>query len=85
MATPRPTRTQARLHFEDLEPRRFEDLVRQLVFDFRPWRSLEAVGEAGSDDGLDARGYEVVTVDPVTGLPATDGPVRHDRLLGYPM
>lgn len=54
------TRTYGPLHFEDLEPRRFEDLVRQLVYDFRPWRMLEATGRAGSDDGFDARGFEIV-------------------------
>ncbi len=53
-------RTIGPLHFEDLEPRRFEDLVRQLVYDFRPWRALEATGRSGSDDGFDARGFEIV-------------------------
>lgn len=54
------TRTIGPLHFEDLEPKRFEDLVRQLVYDFKTWRRLEATGRAGSDDGFDARGYEIV-------------------------
>jgi len=54
------TRTYNPLPFQDLEPRRFEDLIRQLVYDFRPWRRLEATGRAGSDDGFDARGMEVV-------------------------
>lgn len=53
------TRTLGPLHFEDLEPKRFEDLARQLVYDFKPWRRLEATGRAGSDDGFDARGYEM--------------------------
>lgn len=57
---PTPTRTIGPLHPEDLEPHRFEDLVRQLVYDFRNWRMLEATGRAGSDDGFDARGYEIV-------------------------
>lgn len=56
------TRTIGPLHFEDLEPKRFEDLARQLVYDFKPWRRLEATGRAGSDDGFDARGYEIVDV-----------------------
>ena len=55
------TRTVNPLHFEDLEPHRFEDLVRQLAYDFRPWRKLEATGRAGSDDGFDARGWEIVS------------------------
>jgi hypothetical protein len=55
-----PTRTYNPLPFTDLEPKRFEDLVRQLVYDFRPWRRLEATGRSGSDDGFDARGVEIV-------------------------
>jgi hypothetical protein len=55
------TRTIGPLHFEDLEPKRFEDLVRQLAYEFKPWRRLEATGRAGSDDGFDARGYEIVS------------------------
>src|SRR5258708_5481991 len=55
-----PSRTLHPLPFEHLEPHRFEDLVRQLVYDFRPWRALEATGRAGNDDGFDARGWEVV-------------------------
>ncbi|PZO07993.1 MAG: hypothetical protein DCF27_09505 [Lysobacteraceae bacterium] len=53
------TRTIGPLHFEDLEPKRFEDLTRQLIYDFKDWQRLEATGRAGSDDGFDARGYEV--------------------------
>src|SRR5689334_22898436 len=58
MAKPTPTRTIGPLHFEDLEPRRFEDLVRQLAYEFRPWRQLEATGRSGSDEGFDVRGFE---------------------------
>jgi hypothetical protein len=46
------------LHFEDLEPHRFEDLVRQLIYEFRPWKSLEATGRSGSEQGFDVRGLE---------------------------
>jgi Restriction endonuclease len=46
------------LHLEDLEPHRFEDLVRQLLYDFRPWRDLEATGRSGSDEGFDVRAWE---------------------------
>jgi hypothetical protein len=52
---PQPTRTFNPLHFEDLEPHRFEDLIRQLIYDFRQWRSLEATGRTGSDEGMDIR------------------------------
>jgi hypothetical protein len=54
------TRTIGPLHLEDLEPHRFEDMVRQLIYDFRNWRTLEATGRAGSDDGFDARAIEIV-------------------------
>ena len=52
------TKTINPIHFEDLEPHRFEDLVRQLVYDFKVWRLLDATGRSGSDDGFDARGWE---------------------------
>src|SRR5665213_2077808 len=55
-----PTRTYNPLPFQDLEPKRFEDLVRQLAYDFRPWRRLEATGRSGADEGFDARGLEIV-------------------------
>lgn len=56
MTKPTPTKTLNPLHFEDLEPHRFEDLIRQLIYDFRPWRQLEATGRSGGDDGFDVRG-----------------------------
>jgi hypothetical protein len=52
------TRTTDPFPFGDLEPKCFEDLVRQLAYDFKPWRRLEATGKSGSDNGFDARGYE---------------------------
>ena len=52
------TKTLNPLHFEDLEPHRFEDLVRQLIYDFKDWQSIEATGQAGSDDGFDIRAWE---------------------------
>jgi hypothetical protein len=54
------TKTLNPLHFEDLEPHRFEDLVRQLVYYFRDWALLEPTGRLGADDGYDARGFEIV-------------------------
>lgn len=63
------TRTIGPLHLEDLEPHRFEDLIRQLIYDFRKWRRLEATGRAGSDAGFDARGAEITAqVDPAVEL-----------------
>jgi len=52
------TKTHNPLHFEDLEPHRFEDLVRQLIYDFKDWQSIEATGQAGSDEGFDIRAWE---------------------------
>jgi hypothetical protein len=57
---PRPTRTTNRLPFSELEPHRFEDMVRQLLQDFRPWRSIEAIGRSGGDGGVDIRAFEAV-------------------------
>lgn len=54
------SRTVNPIHFEDLEPHRFEDLVRQLAYEFKPWRKLEATGRSGRDQGFDARGWEIV-------------------------
>lgn len=60
MTKPHVTKTLAPIHFEDLEPHRFEDLVRQLAYDFRQWKSIESTGRGGSDDGFDIRAYENV-------------------------
>jgi hypothetical protein len=38
------TRSLHPLPFENLDPRRFEDLIRQLAYDFRRWRALETYG-----------------------------------------
>ena len=46
------------LHIEDLEPHRFEDLIRQLRYDFRDWSEIEATGRFGGDDGFDIRAWE---------------------------
>lgn len=52
------TRTINPLHFEDLEPHRFEDLVRRLLYGFRDWTNIEPTGRAGSDEGFDVRAWE---------------------------
>lgn len=54
------TRTYGPIHFEDLDPHRFEDLVRELIYDFRDWQTIESTGRSGSDDGFDIRAYEKV-------------------------
>src|SRR5258708_4901719 len=55
---PLPTRTVNPLPFLDLDPHRFEDLVRNLIYDFKRWKSIEATGRGGSDDGFDVRAWE---------------------------
>lgn len=62
------TKTINPLHFEDLEPHRFEDLVRQLAYGFKQWRNLEATGRLGKDEGIDIRGVEGFLLDYDTGL-----------------
>ena len=81
-----PTKTLNPLPFEHLEPRRFEDLVRQLAYEFKNWRTLEATGRSGSDEGYDIRGWEIVP-DADTPEPsddderelAVDTPMENDR------
>src|SRR5690242_12089654 len=86
---PTVTRTLHPLPFEHLEPKRFEDLVRQLAYDFRPWRALEATGTGGADDSFDIRGWEIVGRPPeaesdeeeVNPNPTeTTSPLETDRL-----
>jgi hypothetical protein len=52
------TKTINPLHFEDLEPKRFEDLVRQLAYSFKTWKLLEPTGLLGDDEGIDILGIE---------------------------
>jgi hypothetical protein len=58
MARSNITKILGPIHFEDLDPHRFEDLVRELVYDFKDWQSIEATGRGGSDDDFDIRAYE---------------------------
>ena len=58
MTKPAITRTYGQIHFEDLDPKRFEDLIRQLIYDLKDWQSIEATGRGGADDGFDIRAYE---------------------------
>lgn len=60
MAKTNITQTLGPIHFEDLDPHRFEDLVRQLAYDFRQWQTIESTGRGGADDGFDIRAYEVL-------------------------
>lgn len=60
------------LPFEHLEPKRFEDLVRQIAYEFRRWRQLEATGRGGADDGFDIRGFEIVHSEEESDEPGSD-------------
>lgn len=77
----RAQRTLNPLHFEDLEPHRFEDLVRQLAYDFRPWRFLDATGRLGRDSGLDIRGVEMVGVSQASDRGLADEEDGEEELL----
>lgn len=63
MIKPKITRTYGPIHFEDLDPHRFEDLIRELIYDYKDWQSIEATGRSGSDSGFDVRAYEKIAVD----------------------
>jgi len=59
------TRTYGPIHFEDLDPHRFEDLIRELIYDYKDWLTIEATGRAGNDKGFDIRAYEKTYKTPV--------------------
>lgn len=62
------TRTYNPIHFEDLDPHRFEDLVRELIYDYKDWQTIEATGRSGNDKGFDIRAYEkVYKTEPAEG------------------
>ena len=48
-----PTRTTNRLHFEDLEPHRFEDMAYEILFRQQDWSRIDNWGRSGLDDGID--------------------------------
>ena len=53
---PNPSVTTNRLHFEDLEPRRFEELGYQLLHRLYKWERLDHTGVCGNDGGIDLYG-----------------------------
>lgn len=66
------THTMNPLPFEHLDPHRFEDLVRQLIYDFRPWSTIEDTGRGGADDGMDVRAFETSAEDDGEDEPTED-------------
>lgn len=53
---PNPSVTTNRLHFEDLEPRRFEELGFQLLQRIYKWERVDHTGVCGNDGGVDVFG-----------------------------
>lgn len=51
-----PSITTNRLHFEDLDPRRFEELGFQLLQRLYKWDRLDHTGVSGNDGGIDIYG-----------------------------
>ena len=52
------TRTTNQLHFEDLDPIRFEELILAMAYKWRRWESINHFGKLGSDDGIDIEATE---------------------------
>ena len=52
------TKTINQLHFDDLDPIRFEELILSMVYRMRRWEKLDHFGKKGSDDGIDIRAVE---------------------------
>lgn len=71
------TRTFGPIHFEDLDPHRFEDLIRELAYDYKDWQTIEATGRGGSDEGFDIRAYERVVQGQPVELEAEDAEEPH--------
>jgi hypothetical protein len=54
----KPTKTTNNLHFEDLSPERFEDLIRDIFYNEKKWLELYPYGKKGKDDGIDILAIE---------------------------
>lgn len=57
----KPSITIGPLHFEDLDPSRFEDLCFLILYNYKKWLSIEHIGKKGSDDGIDIRAIEDIS------------------------
>lgn len=56
----KPSKTTNKLHFEDLNPRRFEDLCLNIIYRLKNWESIKHYGATGKDDGIDIFAYEKI-------------------------
>lgn len=54
------TRTINQLHFEDLDPIRFEELILLIVYRMKKWDKLDHFGKRGPDKGIDIRAVEIL-------------------------
>jgi len=54
------TRTINQIHFEDLDPIRFEELILSVVYRMARWDTISHPGKKGSDDGIDIEAIEVL-------------------------
>lgn len=59
----RPTRTYNKIHFEDLDPIRFEDLCLSMIYRMLRWKDINHFGKKGSDDGIDIQATEALEND----------------------
>jgi hypothetical protein len=71
------TRTYGPIHFEDLDPHRFEDLIRELTYDYKDWQTIEATGRSGADAGFDIRAYERVSAGQTVATDPEDAEEQH--------
>jgi hypothetical protein len=71
------TRTYGPIHFEDLDPHRFEDLIRELTYDYKDWQSIEATGRSGADAGFDIRAYERISAGQTVAIGPEDAEEQH--------
>ncbi|WP_342416689.1 hypothetical protein NST83_04245 [Paenibacillus sp. FSL R10-2782] len=53
-----PSRTINQLHFEDLDPIRFEELILSIAYRTNRWLEINHFGKKGSDDGIDIEAIE---------------------------
>jgi hypothetical protein len=71
------TRTFGPIHFEDLDPHRFEDLIRELTYDYKDWQTIEATGRGGTDAGFDIRAYERIPAGQTVATDPEDAEEQH--------
>lgn len=55
---PIPTKTTNKIHFDDLDSHRFEDLCMELLKGLYSWKYLDPIGGLGNDNGVDIFGID---------------------------